>query len=50
MGWNKPENYVNGFEAFRAATGQRWLMEWHEFIDHLIKGGSIESFFQQFNL
>ena len=39
MGWGTVEE---------GWTEPQWTYKWHHFIDHLIKGGTIEEFFNQF--
>ena len=38
MGWKKRKSHI---------SPEPWLFYWHCFIDHLAKGGSIETYFEQ---
>ncbi len=45
MGWELETRQVGGGDGLIF----KWQNEWHKLIDHLIKSGSIESFFDNLN-
>lgn len=39
--------FVNTFTKEKPRNMERWLYQWHKFIDHLASGGQIETFFEK---
>lgn len=47
--WGDPEFWQSLERALGVKAGDDWRRMWHLFIDHLVDGKTIESFFEQFN-